>query len=177
MDLVSKKEVYKKGNIILTERVFRSGEKEVARVTLSLGKNAILIIPVDKENNFYLVQQKRGDSKDFMLGFPSGGIEQGENELDAAKRELSEELGLEGKMIFLGKFRPFYSLIDLRVSVYLCKNAKEQESLKKQKPDFYEKIERKMCSEKDLYDLIKNGKITESYTLSSLTILKSHINQ
>lgn len=177
MDLVSKKAVYKKGSIVLTEKVFNSEGKEVTRVSLSLGKNAVLIIPIDREGNFYLAQQKRGDSKDYMLEFPSGGIEKGEKELDAAERELSEELGLEGEMKYLGKFRPFYSLVDLEVSVFLSKNAVEQESLKKHKPDFYETIKRIKISEKELYKLIKNKKIAESYTLSSLTIFKSHVHQ
>jgi 8-oxo-dGTP pyrophosphatase MutT (NUDIX family) len=101
MDLVSKKEVYKNGNIVLTEKVLVSDGKEVTRVSLSLGKNTVLIIPIDKDGNFYLGQQKRGDSKEFMIEFPNGGIEKGEEVLDAAKRELSEELGLEGDMKYL----------------------------------------------------------------------------
>lgn len=173
MDLISKKEVYKKGSIVLTEKVFQSDGKEVTRVSLSLGKNAVLIIPIDKDGNFYLGQQKRGDSAEFMLEFPNGGIEQGEEELNAAKRELSEELGLEGEMEYLGKFRPFFSLVDMEVSVFLCKNANEQEELKKLRPDFYEKIERRKFTKKEVYDLIKEGKIKESYFLSALTLYNS----
>lgn len=173
MDLISKKDVYKKGSVTLTEKIFRSGANEVARVTLSLGKNAVLIIPVDKDGNFYLGQQKRGDSEDFMLEFPNGGVEKGENELDAAKRELSEELGLEGEMEYLGKFRPFYSLVDLEVGVYVCRNAVEQDNLKKEQADFYETIERKKYSLEEVYDFVRNGTLTESYILSALSLYRA----
>ncbi len=173
MDLISKKEVYKNGSIVLTEKVFQSEGKEVTRVSLSLGKNAVLIIPIDKDGNFYLGQQKRGDNAEFMLEFPNGGIEVGEEELKAAKRELSEELGLEGEMEYLGKFRPFFSLVDMEVSVFLCKNATEQEELKKLKPDFYEKIERKKFTKKEVYEFIKSGKVRESYFLSALSLYNS----
>lgn len=176
MDLVSSKAVYKRGNITLTEKIFRQKNQEVTRVSLSLGKQAVLIVPIDQGNNFYLAQQKRGDSKTFILEFPSGGIEKNENEINAAKRELSEELGLEGEMIYIGKFRPFYSLVDLQVSVFLCKNAKVQKNHEKQKADFYEKIQRKKISQRELYKLIKQGKMTESYSLSALSLFNSYIS-
>lgn len=174
MDLISTSEVYKRGSIVLTEKVFRSGDKEVTRVSLSLGKHTVLIIPVDKNNNFYLGSQKRGDSKDFMIEFPNGGIELGEDTLVAAKRELSEELGLEGKMVYLGKFKPFSGLVDLEVNVFLCKNAKVQDDLKRLRPDFYERIERKLFTEKQIYRLIKKGTINQSYFLSSLSLYNSY---
>jgi ADP-ribose pyrophosphatase len=173
MELLSTKKVYKKGGITLTEKVFKAGNKKVTRVSLSLGKNAVLIIPVDKDGNFYMGHQKRENSKDFIIEFPNGGIEKGEKELDAAKRELSEELGLEGNMKYLGKFRPFTGLVDLEVTVFLCENAKEQNELKKLKPDFYEKIERKKHTEKEIYSLIKEGKISQSYLLSALSLFKA----
>src|SRR3989344_9212010 len=124
MDLVSQKEVYKKDNIVLTEKIFDSDGKKDTRGFLCLGKNTVLVIPIDKDGNFYLGQQRRGDNEDFILEFPNGGIEKGEDVLEAAKRELSEELGLEGDFENIGKFKPFFSLVDLEVNVFLCKNAK-----------------------------------------------------
>src|SRR3989344_7930866 len=170
MDLINTREAYKKGGIVLTEKVFRSRDKEVTRVSLSLGKNTVLVIPVDKNNKFYLGSQKRGDSKDFIIEFPNGGIEPGEDTSAAAKRELSEELGLEGKMVYLGKFKPFSGLVDLEVNVFLCTDVKIQSDLKRLRPDFYEKIERKSFTEKQIYRLIKKGTIYHSYFLSSLSL-------
>ncbi len=174
MNLKSEKEVYRKGNIVLTEKVFSIGGKDITRVSLSLGKNTVLIIPIDNDGNFFLGQQKRDDSKESVLEFPNGGIEKDEKEIDAAKRELSEELGLEGEMRYLGKFRPFLSLVDLEVTVFLCENAHEQEGLKKLKPDCYENINRRKFTQKEIDDLIKQGKINQSYFLSALSLYRSH---
>ncbi|HEX6977431.1 MAG TPA: NUDIX hydrolase [Patescibacteria group bacterium] len=173
MKLVSQKEVYKKGSIILTEKVFRSGDKEITRVSLSLGKNTVLIIPIGRDGNFYLGQQKRADNSNSVLEFPNGGIEKDERELDAAKRELSEELGLEGDMEYLGEFRPFDNLVDLKVTVFICRNAEVQDDVIRLRPDFYEKIERKRFNEKEIYNLIKEGKIKHSYFLSALSLYNS----
>lgn len=174
MNLKSEKEVYRKGNIVLTEKIFSIEGKDVTRVSLSLGKNTILIIPVDKDGNFFLGQQIRDDSETSILEFPNGGIEKGEKEIDAATRELSEELGLEGEMRYLGKFRPFLSLVDLEVTVFLCENAHEQEDLKKLKPDCYENINRRKFTQKEIDDLVKQGKINQSYFLSALSLYRSH---
>lgn len=173
MQLINKKEAYKNGDIVLTEKTYKVDDKELKRVSLSLGKNAVLVIPTNENGNFFMVKQKRGNPKTDIIEFPSGGIENGESELVAAKRELSEELGLQGEMQYLGKFRPFYSLVDLSVSVFLCKGAQNQDDAQRMKPDFYEKIEKIEVSEKELYRFIKDEKVRDSYTLGALAILKS----
>lgn len=177
MKLISNNEVYKKDGVVLTEKIFGSGSKKITRVSLSLGKNTVLIIPLDKDQNFYLGRQKRKSSNNFILEFPNGGIEKDENILEAAKRELSEELGLEGDMEYLGEFKPFDRVVDLTVSVFLCKNAKEQENYKKLPSDFYEKIERKKFTKDEVYNLINEGGIKHSYFLSAFSLYNSKINR
>lgn len=177
MDLISQNNVYSKGGIVLTEKVYASNGAEITRVSLSLGKNSVLVIPIDKDSNYLLVEQKRAISDKSMIEFPNGGIEKDEAELDAAKRELSEELGLEGEMVYLGKFSPFSNLVTLEVNVFLCKNAREQDDLNKQMPDFYEKIELKKFTEKEIYDLIGSGEINQSYFLSALTLYRAYNNK
>lgn len=174
MNLISDKEVYKNGKIVLTEKVYRCKNKELVRVSLDLGRNAVLIIPVDFKNKFYLAKQKIRESGKIFLQFPSGGIEKGENATRAAVRELSEELGLEGEMFFLGKMRPFYTLVDLEVNVFLCKCAKNHSQNTKLKQEFYENIDREVLSERELYNLVKKGRIRDSYTLSALSILRAY---
>ena len=53
------------------------------------------ILPVDEEGNVYLVKDYRFAIAKNSLELPRGGIDENEDPLTAAKRELKEELGIE----------------------------------------------------------------------------------
>ena len=52
------------------------------------------ILPVDNEGNCYLVKQFRSPFEKVMLEAPAGKIEDGEDPLCCASREITEETGL-----------------------------------------------------------------------------------
>ncbi|MDR1615474.1 MAG: NUDIX hydrolase [Syntrophomonadaceae bacterium] len=54
---------------------------------------AVAIVALDEENNIYLVRQYRKAAQKIMLEIPAGTLNQGEDPLAAAKRELREEIG------------------------------------------------------------------------------------
>lgn len=53
----------------------------------------VTILPVDDEGNCYLVRQFRYPAQEMLLEAAAGKLEYGEDPLDAAVRELSEETG------------------------------------------------------------------------------------
>lgn len=174
MKLKEEKTVYTLGKIELKEKTFEVNGRELKRVALTLGRDAVLIIPIDDNNDFHLVKQKRVDNQDFVIEFPSGGIEEGEDVLTAAKRELSEELGLYGVLEEIGSFKPFANLVDLKVSVVLAKNVVKQRSEDKLPSDDYENIISVVLNESEIYKLISEKVINMSYTLSALSLLKAY---
>jgi ADP-ribose pyrophosphatase len=58
---------------------------------------AVVVIALDEADSVYFVRQYRHPIKGMLLELPAGGIEAGEDPLSAAKRELREEVGLEGR--------------------------------------------------------------------------------
>jgi ADP-ribose pyrophosphatase len=57
---------------------------------------AVAILAVDAGDNVVLVRQLREPARKRLLELPAGTLEEGEEPLAAAKRELEEETGLRG---------------------------------------------------------------------------------
>jgi 8-oxo-dGTP pyrophosphatase MutT (NUDIX family) len=56
---------------------------------------AIAIIPLDEDNNTWIVGQFRYTLNSYEWEVPEGGCPEGEDPLNAAQRELEEEVGLQ----------------------------------------------------------------------------------
>ncbi len=55
---------------------------------------AVGIVPIDEQGNTWLVRQSRYTLDQYTWEIPEGGCPSGESPLDAARRELEEEVGL-----------------------------------------------------------------------------------
>lgn len=72
------------GRVISRERLLKGG----------MDGSASIILPITKDNDTLLIVQPRNNTKESVcVEFPAGYIEEKENPIDAAKRELIEETG------------------------------------------------------------------------------------
>jgi ADP-ribose pyrophosphatase len=55
--------------------------------------DCIAVVPIDENDNIILVRQFREAVGKNLLEIPAGGIEDGEDPIEAVKRELQEEIG------------------------------------------------------------------------------------
>ena len=62
---------------------------------------SVCIVPVDPQGNVLLVRQYRKPVEDQLLEVPAGGVEPEESPLEAAVRELQEEVGFTARNIQL----------------------------------------------------------------------------
>jgi 8-oxo-dGTP pyrophosphatase MutT (NUDIX family) len=68
------------------------------RYEFAVCDDAVRVYPIDTQGRLWLIREvKRGVSDDRILRTVSGAIEPGEGPVDAARRELKEELGMLGK--------------------------------------------------------------------------------
>ncbi len=77
-------------------------------------RNIVRAIIYDEKEQFYFVRAERDDDfgKATLIETAGGGVEEGENLLDAIQRELKEELGAKVKVICkIGVVSDYYNLI------------------------------------------------------------------
>jgi ADP-ribose pyrophosphatase len=86
----------------------------------------VAIIPVDDEGNVYCVRQYRYAVSEHVLEVPAGKLEDGEDPLHCAVRELSEETGFTAEsFVSLGDFYPSPGYCKERIYIYLATGLKK----------------------------------------------------
>ncbi len=62
-----------------------------------LGMGAVIIVAINAKNSFYLIREYAAGTENYELAFPKGLIDPGETALEAANRELQEEVGFAAR--------------------------------------------------------------------------------
>lgn len=85
-------------------------------------KPGVAVLAVDDENFAYLVNEFRYAVGRESIEVVGGAIDEGEEALEAARRELKEELGIEAKELTpLGTVDPITSMIDSPSNLFLAR--------------------------------------------------------
>lgn len=86
-------------------------------------RDYVVIVARDTEGRYLLVRQFRQGICKVTNEFPAGGIEDGEDPLEAAKRELLEETGYQGgKWTFLSRVPSAATIADNYASLFLAED-------------------------------------------------------
>ncbi len=131
---------------------------------------AIGIIPLDEDNNTWLVGQYRYPLKQYSWEICEGGGLHKNDILDSAKRELLEELGI--------KANSWNKIMDMHLSnsvsneegvIYIAKGLSFFDPV----PEDCEVLQIKKLPFNTVFDMVMTGKITDSITISG--VLKTKI--
>ena len=112
---------------VLRDRLRLPSRLEV-EIEVVVHSGAVAIAALDAQGRLALVRQYRHPAGDWLVEIPAGRIEEGEDRLVAAKRELEEETGLRARRWSL--LREFYAapgFCSERMTIYL---AEELESVR-----------------------------------------------
>lgn len=97
-----------------------------------LSGNVIQAVPITKTGNYILVKQYKHGIEDFIVEFPGGFVEQGEDQITALKRELAEETGYtfstKPKKLITATHHPTKETG--KVSIYLCTDVEKMQGKK-----------------------------------------------
>ena len=82
---------------------FSNGQRRIYERLVSRGYGAVLIVPMLDDETVLLIREYAVGTERYELGLPKGKVEQGEDILVAANREIMEEVGYGAQDIQLLK--------------------------------------------------------------------------
>ncbi|HLC51639.1 MAG TPA: NUDIX hydrolase [Candidatus Nanoarchaeia archaeon] len=133
----------------------------------------ISVLPVDESGFVYLTEEFRYAIEKDSIEAVSGGIDGCEKPLDAAKRELKEELGIHAsEWIDLGIVNPFTSVVSSPAHIFLAKGLK----FSKPNPEGTEIIKMKKMKIVDAINSVLDNKITHGPTSVLILKAKNYLN-
>ncbi|MFP4244446.1 MAG: ADP compounds hydrolase NudE [Ectothiorhodospira sp.] len=75
------------------ELLFSNGTRACFERLMGSGRGAVLIVPMVDEDTVLLIREYAAGTQRYELGLPKGLVEAGEDLLEAANREIMEEIG------------------------------------------------------------------------------------
>lgn len=130
---------------------------------------AIGVIVLDEENNTWLVGQYRYPIDQYTWEIPEGGGKLDVDPLDSAKRELLEETGITAKKwTKIQEMHLSNSASDEFCILYLAQDI----SIGKSQPEPDEELQLVKIPFEDVYQLLLEGKITDSLTVTAVLKVK-----
>jgi ADP-ribose pyrophosphatase len=162
MKITKSKQVYECGLFRVTEdeAVDKSGWKMKRNVVRHRG--SAVMMAVDDDARVMLVRQYRLPADQYMWELPAGKIDEGENALQAARRELGEETGLTAKKWKkLVIFYPSPGYVEEKMTIYLARELTQGDS----HPMEDERIETRWFTKKELRKMIAENKIVDAKTM------------
>ncbi len=130
---------------------------------------ALGVIPLDEDNNTWLIGQYRYPLKRYSWEIVEGGAPFGEDPLDAAKRELKEEAGIEAKeWTHFMEMSTSNCLADEHAIFYVARGL----TIGEPQPDENEKLQVAKVPFQKAYELVMEGRIQDGMSIGAILKLK-----
>jgi ADP-ribose pyrophosphatase len=169
--IVGSKEAYDNNWIGVTEYdvINPSGGKGIYGV-VNFKNYAIAILPLDENNNTWIVGQFRFPMNEYSWEVPEGGGPKTETPLESAKRELEEETGFQAaEWTLIQELHLSNSATDEVGYIFVAKKLSPGKAM----PDETEKLALRKLPFEELYNMVMNNEIKDALTIN--TVLKAKL--
>jgi ADP-ribose pyrophosphatase len=131
--------------------------------------NAVAVVPLDDDNNTWLVGQYRYTQNSYEWEVPEGGSPEGEDPADTARRELLEETGLEAATLQLILTMQLSNSVTDEVSYsYIARGLVMKESA----PEESEQLQVRKLPFEEAFQMAMNGEIKDALSVATLMKIK-----
>lgn len=133
---------------------------------------SVFIIPVTESGNIIMVEQFRYLNDRFSIEFPGGGVKKEDGHDEQAVKELVEETGFNGKLVYAGMFNPYNGVTNEICKVYIARNLTPSSEYKKDNSEEF--ILHEFTPEK-IEEMIRSNEIYDGMTLASWALVKNKL--
>jgi ADP-ribose pyrophosphatase len=162
MKITKTKEVYRCGLFRVTEDEAQDDTGWKMKRSVVRHKGSAVMMAVDDKKRVMLVKQYRLPANQSLWELPAGKTDEGENVLQAAKRELIEETGLRAKKWKkLVSFFPSPGYVEEKMTIFLATDLTQGES----EPMEDERIETNWFTKKEIRKLLESNRILDAKTM------------
>lgn len=170
-EIVESKDIYTNPWISVREdTVLRPGGAKGIFGTITM-KPGVTVVPLTESGDIYLVQEYKYAVGAYTVECMSGGIDVGESILEAAQRELREEVGAEScEWLDMGRLDPFTGIILSPNHIFIAQNITFSDTNHSNDPG---EIVTTVCIPfEKAFDMAMKGEITHAASVAG--ILKAH---
>ncbi len=155
---LSREEVFKKYSWLIQKRIYTLPSGEKADYYIRTAGAGACVLAVTEDNKVITVKQYRPGPDEIYNELPGGFVEINEDPIKAGMRELKEETGYSGTVIWSGQWQnDAYTQQDRHIIVAInCKKVIEQ------KLDSTEFAELELLSIKDFVNEARSGELTDT---------------
>lgn len=137
-------------------------------------RRSVIVIPFLDPDTVLLVREYAVGVEDFVLGLPQGMTEDGETSLQAANRELMEEVGYAARRLTrLCTLSLAPNCLSYRTDVIMAENLRPGR-LPGDEPEPLEIVRWRLSN---LPDLLGRSEITEARSVAALFLAQAHLQQ
>lgn len=152
-----------------TRMRFSNGHEQTFEKISGRHPGAVMILPMLDAETFLVIREYAPALGDYFLGFPKGAMDQGEDPLVSANRELMEETGYgANELIHLAKWSLSPAYFSAMMDIVLAKDLYPKK-LEGDEPEPIEVIPWKI---KDIPNLLSHPEFHESRSVAAALLLE-----
>ncbi|GDY27713.1 MULTISPECIES: ADP compounds hydrolase NudE [unclassified Agarivorans] len=153
---------------------FSNGEKRIYERLVGSGQGAVMILPITEQNELLLISEYAAGTERYELGFAKGLVDRGETALEAANRELQEEIGFKANSLqLLTELSVAPGYFSSHMSVFVAQGL-EPSVLEGDEPEPLEVIKVPLNQIDSLY---ARKEFSEARSVASLLLLEKWLTQ